>query len=332
MIKVSVVVPVYKVEKYLNRCVESITNQTLKDIEIILVDDGSPDLCPVMCDEWSKRDSRIRVVHKKNGGLSSARNAGLKIAHGEYVGFVDSDDTIEEQMFEKMYNCAKKNNVDFVMSDYNRIDKTLKTRHTLAIEGGHYSPKKINKIIFPSLIMSNELEYGPLLSVWVCLYRTNFLKDNNIIFDEEVKWSEDNLFSSIVGYNANSFYYLKGEYFYNYYKNESSITTSYLKNAWNVYKIMNKKLVEYFHDKKNGYFLKQLDFHLMYYACNCINKVCIAKDKKDAKKEVDYILNDKDLETALNSRQYLNVSKKLLIQLLLMKYKCSSIIVFIKKR
>lgn len=89
---VSVIIPVYKVEKYLDRCIKSVVNQTYKDLEIILVDDGSPDNCPVMCDEWAKKDSRIKVVHKKNGGLSSARNAGLDICTGEYIMFLDSDD------------------------------------------------------------------------------------------------------------------------------------------------------------------------------------------------------------------------------------------------
>lgn len=100
-VKVSVVVPVYKVEKYLERCVNSIIKQSLSELEIILVDDGSPDNCGIMCDSFADKDNRIKVVHKANGGLSSARNAGLKIATGEYIGFVDSDDDIETDMYEK---------------------------------------------------------------------------------------------------------------------------------------------------------------------------------------------------------------------------------------
>lgn len=100
-VKVSVVVPVYKVEKYLERCVNSIIKQSLSELEIILVDDGSPDNCGIMCDSFADKDNRIKVVHKANGGLSSARNAGLKIATGEYIGFVDSDDDIEIDMYEK---------------------------------------------------------------------------------------------------------------------------------------------------------------------------------------------------------------------------------------
>lgn len=89
---ISVIIPVYKVEQYLDECVESVVRQTYTDLEVILVDDGSPDGCPALCDRWAKKDSRIKVVHKKNGGLSSARNAGLAVARGEYIGFVDSDD------------------------------------------------------------------------------------------------------------------------------------------------------------------------------------------------------------------------------------------------
>ena len=92
---ISVIVPVYKVEKYLDRCIESIVNQTYKALEIILVDDGSPDNCPEMCDNWAKKDNRITVIHKENGGVSSARNAGIGIATGKYIHFVDSDDWLE---------------------------------------------------------------------------------------------------------------------------------------------------------------------------------------------------------------------------------------------
>ncbi|WP_175629937.1 glycosyltransferase family 2 protein [Bacteroides acidifaciens] len=103
MVIISVIVPIYKVEKYLRRCVDSILSQTYKDLEVILVDDGSPDRCGEICDEYKKCDSRVRVVHKQNGGLSDARNAGLQIATGEYVAFVDSDDWVAKDYLEKLY-------------------------------------------------------------------------------------------------------------------------------------------------------------------------------------------------------------------------------------
>ena len=109
---ISVIVPVYKVEPYLRQCVESIMNQTYSYLEIILVDDGSPDNCGAICDEYARKDSRIRVIHKENGGLSDARNAGLDIAAGDYIGFVDSDDWIEPQMYEKLLELLLKYGAD----------------------------------------------------------------------------------------------------------------------------------------------------------------------------------------------------------------------------
>lgn len=201
MFRISIVVPVYKVEKYLDRCVESLRAQTLSDIEIVLVDDGSPDRCPQMCDDWAKRDRRIRVVHKKNGGLSSARNAGMMAACGTYIGFVDSDDAVSPDMYEKMLAVMEGERVDFVMSDYIRVPASgAPYLKTLDIRGGRYAREDICREIFPRLIMGENLDYGPLLSVWHCLYRAEFLRANQLCFDEDVRWSEDNIFSAIVGY------------------------------------------------------------------------------------------------------------------------------------
>lgn len=117
---ISVVIPVYKVEQYLDRCMNSIVNQTYKNLEIILVNDGSPDRCPQMCDEWAKKDKRIRVIHKENGGLSSARNVGLNICKGRYVNFVDSDDWIPENSIQYLCDLRKKYEADFAIASHIR--------------------------------------------------------------------------------------------------------------------------------------------------------------------------------------------------------------------
>lgn len=109
---VSIIVPVYKVEAYLNRCVRSILNQSYANIEVILVDDGSPDNCPQICDEWADVDNRIKVIHKENGGLSDARNAGLKVAKGAYICFVDSDDYVSDKYVEALYKMICHNNTE----------------------------------------------------------------------------------------------------------------------------------------------------------------------------------------------------------------------------
>lgn len=111
---ISVIVPIYNVEQYLNRCVDSLVNQTYQNLEIILVDDGSPDGCPVLCDNWARKDSRIIVIHKNNGGLSSARNAALDVCSGNVIAFVDSDDWVEPDMFGTMLKSMQEHNADIV--------------------------------------------------------------------------------------------------------------------------------------------------------------------------------------------------------------------------
>lgn len=123
MVQISIIVPIYKVEKYLERCINSIINQTFEDFELILVDDGSPDKCPELCDQWAKRDRRIKVIHKTNGGLSSARNEGLKICEGNYVFFVDSDDWIERDALKALYSIAVYEKADIVVGNMHRDKK-----------------------------------------------------------------------------------------------------------------------------------------------------------------------------------------------------------------
>lgn len=120
--KISIVVPVYNVEKYLSECIESILNQTFKDFELILVDDGSKDSSGYICDDYARKDSRINVIHKKNGGLSDARNVGIKASKGEYLGFVDSDDCIEREMFQKLYEAIEKYEADISICSFGLIN------------------------------------------------------------------------------------------------------------------------------------------------------------------------------------------------------------------
>lgn len=219
MPKVSIIVPIYNVEKYLDRCMQSLLGQTLKDIEIILVDDGSPDNCPAMCDEYSKKDPRVKVIHKQNAGLGYARNSGLEIARGEYVGFVDSDDYVSTNMYEMLYAKAKEHGVDAVLCNYYKETKgeiTINTMHGI-------SEKERTMDCYPSYIQdvigclpeqSANLLYG--YSVWKMLFSNNTIKKNNIRFESERAFvSEDILFqldfslhaSKLVVYNVPFYYY-----------------------------------------------------------------------------------------------------------------------------
>lgn len=161
---ISVIVPIYNVETYLLQCVQSIIEQTYKNLEIILVDDGSPDNCPEFCDELQKKDSRIRVIHKKNGGLSSARNAGLEIANGAYISFIDSDDFIDHQMYQSMLECLIENNADIVSCGRN-IYAGNKIDRVLYSDRASYSPEEA----FTEILVGGNLNEA----VWDKLYKSS---------------------------------------------------------------------------------------------------------------------------------------------------------------
>ena len=127
----SIILPVYKVEKYILKCLESIRNQSLSNFEAILVDDGSPDNCGKICEEFAAKDGRFKVIHQANGGIANARNSGMKIASGKYIGFVDPDDYIAKDMYEKLFEEAERTNADIVLCDHYRLEHDgLITRHS----------------------------------------------------------------------------------------------------------------------------------------------------------------------------------------------------------
>ena len=180
MPEISIIVPVYRVEKYIRRCVDSILNQTFHDFELILVNDGSPDNCGVICDEYAKQDSRICVIHKKNGGLSSARNAGLDIAQGEYILFCDSDDYVAKDWCEKMLRAITMFPQCLVTSDL------LKVHEETRIHAGEHIANPVTEITFYQIVQKG-------LSGYVCnkIFSNVLIRDNNLRFDEERKFAED---------------------------------------------------------------------------------------------------------------------------------------------
>lgn len=171
---ISVIVPIYKVEKYIDRCVESILAQSFAEFELILVDDGSPDSCPQICDEYAKKDSRISVIHKKNGGLSDARNAGIDVAEGEWLAFIDSDDYVHEDYLKTLYNAAIENDADLVVCDFVRVDEEDKS-----VEKTH---------VFPELVTDDKIKMFEHLNktwrirpAWNKLYNKSLFE--NLRFD-----------------------------------------------------------------------------------------------------------------------------------------------------
>ena len=184
---VSIIVPVYNVEKYLDKCVASVVNQTYTNLEIILVDDGSPDNCPAICDAWKERDPRIKVIHQQNGGLSVARNEGLKLANGEFIGFIDSDDWIEPQMVETLLAALQETNADIAVCNYQ-----IETEESKATSIKPESPDR--KQYTPEEALTKIFKWQGFICnfVWNKLYRRTIISD--IFFPagklhEDVPWT-----------------------------------------------------------------------------------------------------------------------------------------------
>lgn len=318
---ITIIVPVYQTKPYLCRCVYSLLKQTWKNLEILLVDDGSTDGSGEICEQLRQEDGRIRVIHQENGGLSCARNAGLREASGRYVGFVDSDDRVEPAMYMELVQAAECHDADLVMCDHKRMLKNGDVREvTTSLAAGVYDRDALKKSLYPALLMGADLNYGPLLQVWNCLYRRSFLEQYGLRFEPEIRWSEDNLFNAQAGYHARRFVYLKEKFFYQYYENPGSITTGYRPGAWNVYKRMNQCLRQAFQETEDFDFTQQLNWHLLYYACNVIGMECTcAKTRREAHEQIGNILSDKRLLEVFQQTQ-LDISWKLRVQLWLMKH------------
>ena len=238
--KVSIVVPVYNTEKYLKRCLDSITNQTLTEIEIVIVDDGSREECAKLCDEFSKADSRIKVVHKTNGGLGYARNTGMQESTGEYVGFVDSDDYIESSMYESLYNAAVKYDADLAVSGISFVGGNMFSESGECVKKSFFgSDTLFEKGDMKKLLLGvvgalpnepDDSRYGA--SVCKNIFKNSLIQEEKLEFlSERVILSEDTLFmvdfikkaKKAVGIPDAS---------YCYCRNEDSLSKSYKKERF----------------------------------------------------------------------------------------------------
>ncbi len=239
MAKVSIIVPCWGVEKYLDQCINSLVKQTLKDIEIILVDDKSPDNTPFICDRWHEKDSRILVIHKpENEGLGLACNTGLERASGEYVAFCDSDDWVDEDMYECMFIEAERTHSDAVFTGFKYVDmdgnpyvkwdepkyeykvcKTIKERNSIILDMVASAPSK-----------RSDLSLHP--SAKVALYRRNVIEHNKIRFVSERKIPSEDMTFNMRVVNACNIVTILSNKFYNYRSNPASITHSVKKDAF----------------------------------------------------------------------------------------------------
>lgn len=254
-IAVSVVVPVYNVKEYLAQCLESIVNQTLENIEIILVNDGSTDGSDEICNKYAALDSRIRLINQQNAGLAAARQAGLNIAQGEYIGFVDSDDWLELSMYEEMYAKAKEYDVDIVFCNVYR-DESKKEQ--VYFVPGFYNREGMERTIFPRILASfdeNKNESTLRWCNWLRIYRRVLIEEHKICFDPRFRRCQDLPFTFECTIHAESYYYLGDRYLYHNRMNFESLSKGYTKNMWGLL----KPWVEYLSNVVDGY--TRYDFH-----------------------------------------------------------------------
>ncbi len=331
--KVSIIVPVYNVEQYLTRCVRSIQAQTESNIEIILVDDGSPDSCPKICDELATQDSRIHVIHKKNGGLASARNAGMRAAHGEYILFVDSDDWIDDNTVAELTAIADTKGVDFVRFRPMYANWPDKEDGSLCDFGTEqnlteklYTKTEIEKILFPRLFASPQLTLGCIVAAWRSLYRRSFIEANSLFFKEEVKYSEDTIFSALVVRACKSFYYLDGPRYYHYFYNPGSITKSFRADRWESCKKLISVFQEHFKNSADFNFQSQLQQQQIYCIESALSQRSFIPDKKERIRYCNEICNAPVTIQALKTLPPLQISLKHRIFLHLIKLRLAHII------
>lgn len=332
--KVSIVVPVYNVEKYLDRCMQSLLNQTLEEIEIILVDDESPDNCSVMCDEYAKQDRRVKVIHKKNEGLGLARNSGLEIATGEYVAFVDSDDFVDLNMYSYLYKITKNEKLDacycgFVFYKNGKTISKSEVKKNTFLKGRKEVDDFMLDMIAPEPSYHSDVKY--MMSSCKVLYskeiidrfQLRFCSERNIV-SEDLIFNVDFLQKTFsIGFLPNSFYY---------YCTNGAITLS---NTYSKAKfVKNKVFLDEVKYRLSLLFPKGLYINRYYRLCFLYLRVSLKQELKSQKTRdinvrkhiMKELVNDSYFESMFNQYPYLKLPWKHRFLFLLLKYKCYNIL------
>ena len=290
--KFSIVVPVYNSEIFLTECLDSIINQSYKNIEIILVDDGSKDKSPVICDEYEKKDKRIKVIHKENGGVVSARKKGASLVTGDYICCVDSDDYIETDYIMNFYDILNKKKVDLVCCNYATLcNKKIKNKE-IGLEYGFYDEKKIKEKIYPMLLLSyNGKSFFPTL--WGKAIKKDLYLKYQMILSDKISMGDDRAVVIPLMTSATSMYVISS-FSYKYRFNESSLTNGHKVFKWDSQEMILKHFQTYL--SSNKLFEEQIDrrFTLGFFI--------VAKSQFNRKEKYSIIKND--ILNHLNSQFY----------------------------
>lgn len=255
--RISIIVPIYNVEKYVRQCIESIINQTYKNLQIILVDDGSTDTSGLICDEYASIDDRIEVIHKKNGGLVTARKIGLQKAKGEYIGFVDGDDYIDDNMYESLLGYILKKDVDMVHTGYWYEVANTTYSNTNFDTGIIECPEDKSMLLRNILLQHNNIEH----SIWSKLFKRSLIVKSYYDVNDECSYGEDLvcMISTII--NADRIYILNSAYYHYRVRSESlshGMGLGGISKEIKLYNNIQSVLIKY---KVDNYYEKELEFY-----------------------------------------------------------------------
>lgn len=291
----SIIVPIYNVEKFITKCVESVLSQSFKDYELILVDDGSPDNCPAICDKFANQDSRVRVLHKENGGLVSARKAGAKIALGDYAITLDGDDWIASDYLEKVNNVIVNYDVDVVRFGYIEADDSgyRKLHGIKNFRIGFYNRKQIEQEIFPFLIYGSTGCKFPHQLCFGCV-RMELYRKEQVLVPDNIKIGEDGAVTRPIVYNTHKLFILEDCLYY-YRRNLSSMT----KNR-HPFSFENDELIVNHYEKRMDLSLYNFQEQVYRSIVHNVFNACVTQFWRDK----PYNLIKRDILNALNQKMY----------------------------
>lgn len=308
MPKISIIMPIYNSEKTLNNTISSVMNQSFKDFELILINDGSTDESELICKEFTTKYNNIIYKKIKNNGVSNARNVGIEIATGDYVSFIDSDDTYEKDTLENLYNAINIDKADLVIAGYKRINITNNKIVVKSIENNTYSKKEFNKIIEKS--QSNNL----FNQLWNKIYKLEIIKHNKILFDTSLSLGEDYKFN--LEYIKSINYIVSSDKIvYNYINSDSGLNTKYRKNRLDI-NMHNMEILEKIY-KEEKYNLDYINKKYIITLISGLKNICQNPNKKEIRKDLkSFVENNKFKEKISNN---VNLKYKIMASVLKIK-------------
>lgn len=306
---ISIIVPIYKVEKYLHQCINSIISQSFHDLEIILVDDGSPDNCPYICDDYANKDNRIKVIHKKNGGLIAARKSGVEVATGDYIAFVDGDDWIAPDMYEKVNQAIESCSPDGVFTQFYWSFSDKNNASEDAFLRNYYDKQQINDEIIPTMLFNGKYyRFGVYPNCWTKIFKADILKNNIFSVNDNIRMGEDAAFTYACIMDAESIAVIHQPLYF-YRNTDESMSNAYderLQDIWFLpYQAIKEKA-----NKTNCPIQNQLDYYLLYLANFLLRNEASTRNNKtssEKKRILQAIVNNDDVSSAASRIELSNL-------------------------